>query len=454
MERAINILHYVMGIPPVRGGGSVKYAIDLAEKQADFNHNVFLLYPGEINARKRSCIKRRNVKNKISYFEIINPLPVPGAFGICNEKYFIKETDSRIYYEFLKENDIDIIHFHSIQGLHIELLEAADELQIKKIFTSHDYFGICPKTDLIFKDKICNDTEWNKCVECSEHPDTYATLVRRQSHWFRNIVKCSPLCTFLEFAIGKIAKSINVCSKEKKRTALNIEGGYKELKNYYMEIFKRIDLMHYNSTIAKKKFEEFLGIRAFFLEGVMHNDIFDKRKRRCCGDIIRFGYLGNGETYKGFQMLIEALDELYAEKNYDFLLNIYFQSDLNRKYIVQHKRYQYSDIDTVFENMDVLLVPSLWAETYGLVVVEAIMHGVPVIITENVGARDFVEKYQGIGLVVKPDKGELSNVLLQLLHNKEKIDKMNSSICDSNISLDFKGYTQRIINIYRSLCEQ
>lgn len=445
----MNILHYIMGIPPIRDGGAIKYAIDLAEQQQSFCHNVFLIYPGAINLLKKTYIRERKTNFKIKCFEIMNPLPVPGALGICNEKHFIKHSDKKVYYKFLKGYDIDIIHFHSVQGLHIELLEAADELHVKKIFTSHDYYGICPKTDLMYGDKICSDTKWYKCEQCCTHPDSYVTLIRRQSHWFRNIVKCTPLLVSLGFVWNIISKTNNEPRKEEVKYKENIHESYFALKNYYLEIFRRIDMMHYNSTIARKKYEEFLGERAFFLEGVVHKNIIDKRERRGCGNVIRFGYLGNGGGYKGFPLLIEALDSVYGKSKIPFLLNIYFPNSFKRKYIIEHKRYQYSDIDEVFHNMDVLLVPSLWAETYGFVVLEAVMHGVPVVITSNVGARDFVEKYEKAGKVINPDKNDLINILLSLLNNKEEIDKMNKCICALNININFEEHVRKILTVYK-----
>lgn len=34
-------------------------------------------------------------------------------------------------------------------GLHCEFVDAAKELGIKTIFTSHDYFGLCPKVTFL-----------------------------------------------------------------------------------------------------------------------------------------------------------------------------------------------------------------------------------------------------------------------------------------------------------------
>ena len=48
---------------------------------------------------------------------------------------------------------------------------------------------------------------------------------------------------------------------------------------------------------------------------------------------------------------------------------------------------------TVYDGMDVLIVPSIWKETFGFVVLEALSYGVPVIVSDNVGAKDIVKQY-------------------------------------------------------------
>ena len=49
------ILHYLHGLPPVRVGGLVDYALDLAEVQRKQGYNVELLTPGAIWGRN-SCL--------------------------------------------------------------------------------------------------------------------------------------------------------------------------------------------------------------------------------------------------------------------------------------------------------------------------------------------------------------------------------------------------------------
>ena len=46
-------------------------------------------------------------------------------------------------------------------------------------------------------------------------------------------------------------------------------------------------------------------------------------------------------------------------------------------------------ISKSFKQMDLLIVPSIWKETFSLITLEALSYGIPVLISNNVGAKDF-----------------------------------------------------------------
>ena len=190
----MKIIHYIFGIPPLRGGGTIKYALDLAKEQSRQGHEVFLLYPGEIKKTTVDVSVKSNKSIKgIKVFEIINPLPVPLVSGIKEPLRFVKIADKNVYLRFLEKEKIKILHVHSLMGLHLELLEAAKELNIKILFSTHDYFGICPKTNLLYKNSSCKDMEWINCAECCKDAESVDTLIRRQKHLFQMLIKCKAL---------------------------------------------------------------------------------------------------------------------------------------------------------------------------------------------------------------------------------------------------------------------
>lgn len=69
--------------------------------------------------------------------------------GVENIDEFIKPIENcrKESLKFLNTINPDIIHIHTLMGLPIEFIRAAKELKIKIIFTTHDYYGLCPKVN-------------------------------------------------------------------------------------------------------------------------------------------------------------------------------------------------------------------------------------------------------------------------------------------------------------------
>lgn len=169
----MKILHYALGFPPYRTGGLTKYCTDLMLTQAEQGHEVALLWPGQISMiKKQTEIHKEKSWNGIESFEIINPLPVSLDEGILDVEAYTKKTDEAVYLEFLQDYAPDAIHIHTLMGLHKEFIHATNELGIRTVFTTHDYFGLCPK---VFLANLYNKT---RTVIKFEETDYYALLKR------------------------------------------------------------------------------------------------------------------------------------------------------------------------------------------------------------------------------------------------------------------------------------
>ena len=161
----MKILHYTLGFQPSRTGGLVKYAEDLMAQQATDGHEVIALYPGEISIIFRQVRIKKAENRKFQCYKIINSLPLALFGGISEPDKFMKSCDKVSYRKFLKSIKVDVIHIHSLIGLHKEFLEIAKELGIKTLFTSHDYYGLAPVPHFYFNgvDYSSNNTNlaWN-----------------------------------------------------------------------------------------------------------------------------------------------------------------------------------------------------------------------------------------------------------------------------------------------------
>jgi len=402
--------------------------MDLMKQQIKDGDDVALLWPGQMGFLKKSMkIKYQGVVNiegfDIKSFEIINPLPVSFDEGIMDFDNFVSAGDIRQYLLFLKINNPDIIHVHTLMGLHREFLEAAKELGIRMVFTAHDFFPICPKVTMFKQGGICKTAM--QCTECCQCNTTALDL---------NKIK------LLQSPVYRYIKDFSVIKKLRKQhrdnylEVRNIEYGnvsaktpekFKELRKYYESMLRLMDIIHYNSTITRNVYQSFFSLLNGCVISISHSDIENHKKiKDYKQNIIRMRYLGPQGAAKGYFYLKTVLDEVWNRRK-DFRLDVHFRPSDMTNYINCNEKYRYSEFKKIFDETDVLIVPSIWYETFGYTVLEALSYGVPVIITKNVGAKDIL--IPGAGIVVNnTENEELYNVFMSL--TVDDLKKMNMEI--------------------------
>lgn len=190
----MKIVHYMFGLPPVRTGGLFRYAIDLATEQQRLGAEVILLVPGCIRTHSsRVSIHYWRKWNSLSCYRINNPLYIPNGYGIVDPASYMCPCDKSVYADWLAKVSPDIIHMHSLMGIHAEFLEAAKEAHIPILYTTHDYFGLCPKIDLMNGTRECTECDWSHCSACCTNAYSLKRLRFEQSDLYR--MYCSiPFC--------------------------------------------------------------------------------------------------------------------------------------------------------------------------------------------------------------------------------------------------------------------
>ena len=62
----------------------------------------------------------------------------------------------------------DIFHVHTLMGLPLEYLKVIKRYGVKTIYTSHDYFGLCPRVNFIDNNgQICSIASARHCCTCN-----------------------------------------------------------------------------------------------------------------------------------------------------------------------------------------------------------------------------------------------------------------------------------------------
>ena len=460
----MKILHYALGFPPYRSGGLTKYCIDLMMQQKQAGHEVAMMWPGAFrlighfvrlkHSKKKVVLGEK--QTEIDSYEVINPLPVPLDEGIIYvEKFMMKCPNPKGYEEFLKTCQPDAIHVHTLMGLHKEFLKTAKFMGIKIVFTAHDYFGICPKVTLFRDDAVC-DGDCGKCGKCNQSALSLKKIRILQSGLYRglkdtSIVKKMRKAHRNEFFSetesdnndevkkNRVNKENEISEKEKRKEMITERFGdmivgestrrYENLRKYYISMWKLMDVIHFNSTVTESVYRRFIpDIIKGKVINISHGNIADNRRLKNFGqEKLRITYLAPAKNFKGHGIMKQALDEIWIEGNRNFHLTMYNEAQIAAPYATVNSRFAYEELEEIFEKTDVLIMPSVWYETFGFTVLEALSYGVPVIVSENVGAKDLLEDGR-FGMIVEPTVEGVKTGILELMEDRKLLEEYNRQI--------------------------
>lgn len=138
-------------------------------QQAKEGHTVAMLWPGQMGIINKTVTvkKHKDIMLKghsICSFEVINPLPVSFDEGIADIKAFTMNARKEVYEELFETFQPNVIHVHTLMGLHKIFLDMAKEKKIRIVFTAHDFFPICPKVTVFRRGVVCESVKIVKSV--------------------------------------------------------------------------------------------------------------------------------------------------------------------------------------------------------------------------------------------------------------------------------------------------
>lgn len=159
-------------------------------------------------------------------------------------------------------------------------------------------------------------------------------------------------------------------------------------------------------------------------------------------DVIRVGMAGRINRWKGQKLFVDLAEHMLKNEktNLEFLIagdaykgEEYLEEEL-KKYI-ENKSIdnnvkmlgRIDDISKFYELIDVFILPSIEPEPFGLVVIEAMSCGIPVIATNHGGPCEIINSgYDGY-LADYNNCIEMAGILTELIHNDESRRKIGEN---------------------------
>lgn len=260
----------------------------------------------------------------------------------------------------------DIAHIHCIQSMGVGMVDICREAGVKTLVTLHDAWWICPNQFMLDENEVFRE-QWNTEDERSK------TIAR---------------------ALSKIDMLLAP-------------------SKYFAELHER--------TLGRDVLVNKNGVTRPLGQ-------ISKRKK----DVIRFGYVGGKTKIKGVHLILEAFRK-YRFPNtelvvVDNLLNLgarsFFDSDFDgvERFRIE-PAYSQDTIDHFFSEIDVLLFPTQWKESFGLTVREAVLRDVWVIATDAGGVSEDIIDGEN-GTIIPFDSGveELSRAIAEVCERYQAMD--------------------------------
>lgn len=223
------------------------------------------------------------------------------------------------------------------------------------------------------------------------------------------------------------------------------------------EVYSSADRLLAVSSSLSNKISELWGIKASIIPNVVDLKSFSAQKVVPTKDF-HFISIGNLIDRKGFKLLIQSFHEARFERNIklsiigdgpDYKDLCYLINNFGLKNQVKLLgRLNRKEIFSILQKSNVFVLPSK-NETFGVVYIEAMLAGLPVIATSCGGPEDFINQDNGLLIPVNDSK----SLTMALKHMYINYDKFNRTNISKSVKAKFSPQiiAENLTKIYNSL---
>lgn len=258
----------------------------------------------------------------------------------------------------LKKEKPDIVHTNNISGFSVNVWNIISELGIKIVHTLRDYHLLCPNVTMYKNGKNCI----KQCTSCS----------------------------------------IYSMPKKKLSSRVNALVG---ISDYILE--KHLEMGYFKNIVSKD---------------VIGNDVGNiiSKEKEFNPEKIVFGFIGQLTESKGVKLLLSVLYKLKNYSNWELVIagkgdeafTMLLKDNYESERVLFIGKVQPQEF---YSKIDVLVVPSLWQEPFGRVVVEGLKQKKMVIGSKRGGIIDLLPKLN----LFEPNESELTKMIVEILEKRK-----------------------------------
>jgi len=203
-------------------------------------------------------------------------------------------------------------------------------------------------------------------------------------------------------------------------------------------ILKNIDCIVAATDSLKQIFEESYPELTLSLVrfGEDYSDVVTNKRTYSKDSVITLGFLSTLQPHKGAHILLEAFNKATSSNIQIRIYGHYFENeDYYNTLIKNYKNkvefcgeYRYEDMPIILNDIDMIVVPSVWWENSPLVLLRALAHNVPAIVSDLGGMTEIVTDGEN-GFVFEAGNVEsLAEILDKLGRNPAILNEMKANI--------------------------
>jgi glycosyltransferase involved in cell wall biosynthesis len=340
------------------------------------------------------------------------------------QDYYLDRRIEAIFEQTLHEWQPDLIHFQHCIGLSASLLEVARRREVPHLLTLHDYWFICSRVQLLHRQgHICPGPIASvDCYDCTMSPDDVIRPLKRT--WFFRLLR-SRLNDYTKGRIlGALSRATPSLSAARTEQELS---PFRERDRYMLSLLESTPLILTPSKFVRDLYVEYgvsesrIQVLPLGLELSLWRVASPKKPNP--GNGLRVGYLGSLLRHKGVNILVHAFHQLrtpgatlqiygFAMPGDPFMSHLRNLGDQDPR-VKLMGRYHHKDLPDILSGIDVVVISSLWHETFSIVAREALLSGTPVVAFDIGALPEIIDSGQN-GLLVPVGDAE---ALHDALHN-------------------------------------
>jgi GT2 family glycosyltransferase/glycosyltransferase involved in cell wall biosynthesis len=408
-DRGLHVVFTMYGWED-EGGGTI-LPRQMAKALVRRGHRVTVIStpPRQAPGRPAYWVEARE-DDGVHVFEIFNR---PAIFN--DPEHPEREVDDpamrQLVTHLLGELRPDIVHYHSFLGFSMKLADDVSRAGVASVYTSHNYWPICPRMYLFRPDL-------SPCGAIEGHCD----CVPATAGYERRLEQGRQM-------LGKhVDRHLAVSNRVRE---LFVANGHDE---------RRVEVLQQQPETV-----DWIWRRV-------------GSQREPAGPLdrpLRIGFIGSLYPHKGLHVLVEALQALEPGEAEAHLFGggsdgyIDGLRGLDAKGLVTfHGSYETGELPQLLASVDLVCVPSVWEDCAPLVVAEALAARAPVVAGRIGGIPDFVR--DGVdGLLVEPKSAAaLAAAFRRFVDEPELLGRMQDAIGQPK---GFDGYLDELVAHYRGV---